>query len=85
MLAFVLRIPSLATHGNLSTCFFDYTQAHWRKILSLRLMPLYIGNEDYSRMFTALAFVPEHFNDLKFVHDALKKVLSLISLILVVR
>ena len=47
---------------SVSTCFFHFAQAHWRKIQSLGLMELYTSNEDYSlllRCFTALAFVLE--------------------------
>ena len=55
-------VLAVFTPDSLATCFFHYAQAHWRKIQSLGLMPLYISNEDYSillRMVTALAFVPE--------------------------
>ena len=47
---------------SVSTYFFHFAQAHWRKIQSLVLMELYTSNEDYSlllRCFPALAFVPE--------------------------
>ena len=46
---------------NISTCFFHFAQAHWRKIQRLGLVDLYVSNEQYSvllRSFTSLAFVP---------------------------
>ena len=59
--------------GATECCFFHLAQAHWRKIMDMRLRTRYIEDETLSlnlRMFTALAFVPPDdiisvFNELK--------------------
>ena len=55
--AFVEAFPDGAT----DCCFFHLAQAHWCKIMDMRLRARYIEGETLSlnsRMFTALAFVP---------------------------
>ena len=48
---------------SLSTCFFHFAQAHWRKIQSSGLQKHYIYDQEFSmllRCYTALAFVPDN-------------------------
>ena len=40
----IKAILSVFTPENVSTCFFHLLQVHWRKILNLGLMELYINN-----------------------------------------
>ena len=60
-LAPIETVHPVFTTENMSTCFFHFAQAYWRKIQRLGLVDLYVSNEQYSVLlisFTALAFVP---------------------------
>ena len=59
--AAINTITAVFIPESISTCFFHFAQAHWRKIQSLGLMEHYIHDQEYSmllRSFTALTFVP---------------------------
>ena len=58
----IQSVVSVFASLSVSTCFFHFAQAHWRKIQSLGLMDLYTTNEEYKMLlssFTALGFVPK--------------------------